>query len=217
MRKTILIVDDEERLALLLKTYLEQAGFRAVIAGNGRAGLALARQETPDLIVLDIMMPELDGLEFMQQHRRDSATPVILLTARVDDADKVLGLELGADDYVTKPFSPRELTARVRAVLRRSGQAAPEAELLRAADVVLDLSGHTAQVGGRSMDLTPSEFDMLAALMGGAARPHAGHLVRRLRAHRGRTREKPARQAGAGAGPPALCRDGLRRWLPFLL
>jgi DNA-binding response OmpR family regulator len=170
MPKTILIVDDEERLARLLKTYLEQAGFRAVIAGNGRAGLALARQEKPDLIVLDIMMPELDGLQFMEQHRRDSATPVILLTARVDDADKVLGLELGADDYVTKPFSPRELTARVRAVLRRSGQAAPEAALLRAADVVLDLGGHTAQVGGRPVDLTPSEFDMLAALMGAPGR-----------------------------------------------
>src|SRR5689334_11710981 len=123
MPKTVMIVDDEERLTALLKTYMEQAGYRAVLARTGREALFLARQEQPDLIVLDVMMPEMDGLEFMRQHRREGETPIILLTARVDDGDKVLGLELGADDYVTKPFSPRELTARVRAVLRRTGQA----------------------------------------------------------------------------------------------
>jgi len=165
MPKTVMIVDDEERLSLLIKTYLEQDGFRTVLATNGREALFLARQEKPNLIVLDVMMPEMDGLDFMRHHRRDSATPIILLTARVDDSDKVLGLELGADDYVCKPFSPRELMARVRAVLRRAGQTAPEPALLRAADVTLDLAGHVTKVGSRLVDLTPTEFDLLAALM----------------------------------------------------
>jgi DNA-binding response OmpR family regulator len=165
MPKTVMIVDDEERLTALLKTYMEQAGYRAVLARTGREALFVARQERPDLIVLDVMMPEMDGLEFLRQHRREGATPIILLTARVDDSDKVLGLELGADDYVTKPFSPRELTARVRAVLRRAGQMPPEPALLRAADVTLDLAGHSTRVGARLVDLTPSEFELLAALI----------------------------------------------------
>jgi len=170
MPKTVMIVDDEERLTALLKTYMEQAGYRAVLARTGREALFLARQERPDLIVLDVMMPEMDGLEFLRQHRREGETPVILLTARVDDADKVLGLELGADDYVTKPFSPRELTARVRAVLRRAGQTPPEAAVLRAADITLDLAGHTTRVGLRPVDLTPSEFELLAALIAAPGR-----------------------------------------------
>jgi two-component system alkaline phosphatase synthesis response regulator PhoP len=170
MLKTILIVDDEERLALLVKTYLEHDGYRAVLAANGRDALYLARQEKPDLIVLDIMMPELDGLEFLQLHRRECATPTILLTARVDDSDKVLGLDLGADDYLTKPFSPRELMARVRALLRRTSQAAEEPALLRAADITLDLAGHITRVNDRPVDLTPSEFDLLAALIAAPGR-----------------------------------------------
>ncbi|MBI3177311.1 MAG: response regulator transcription factor [Chloroflexi bacterium] len=165
MSKTVLVVDDEERLTSLVKTYLEQVGFRAVTARNGREALFVARQEKPDLIVLDLMMPEMDGYEFLRLHRKERETPVILLTAKVEDADKILGLELGADDYVTKPFSPRELVARVRAVLRRAGQAAPEADVLRAADVTLDRAGHVVKVGKRMIDLTPSEFDLLAALM----------------------------------------------------
>ncbi len=165
MSKTVLVVDDEERLVSLVKTYLMQEGFHVVTARNGREALFLARQEKPDLILLDLMMPEMDGYEFMRLHRKERETPIILLTARVEDSDKVLGLELGADDYVTKPFSPRELTARVRAVLRRAGQAAPEADLLRAADIVLDRAAHLVKVGGRTVDLTPSEFDLLAALM----------------------------------------------------
>jgi DNA-binding response OmpR family regulator len=170
MPKTVMIVDDEERLSALLKTYMEQEGYRAVLARNGREALFLARQERPDLIVLDVMMPEMDGLEFMRQHRRERETPIILLTARVEDSDKVLGLELGADDYVTKPFSPRELTARVRAVLRRAGQQPPEPDVLRAADVSLDLVGHMVRIGGRPVDLTPSEFELLAALIGAPGR-----------------------------------------------
>jgi DNA-binding response OmpR family regulator len=170
MSKTILVVDDEERLTSLVKAYLMQEGFRVATARNGREALFIARQEKPDLIVLDLMMPEMDGYEFMRLHRKERETPIILLTARVEDSDKVLGLELGADDYVTKPFSPRELTARVRAVLRRAGQAAPEPDLLRAADVTLDRAGHTVRVGERLADLTPSEFDLLAALMSAPGR-----------------------------------------------
>src|SRR3990172_1511795 len=145
MSKTILVVDDEERLTSLVKAYLAQEGFRVVTARNGREALFIARQEKPDLIVLDLMMPEMDGYEFMRLHRKERETPIILLTARVEDSDKVLGLELGADDYVTKPFSPRELPARGRPALRRAGQAAPEPDLLRAADVTLDRAGHTVR------------------------------------------------------------------------
>jgi len=170
MSKTILVVDDEERLTSLVKAYLTQEGFRVVTARNGREALFIARQEKPDLIVLDLMMPEMDGYEFMRLHRKERETPIILLTARVEDSDKVLGLELGADDYMTKPFSPRELTARVRAVLRRAGQAAPEPDLLRAADITLDRAGHTVRVGERMADLTPSEFDLLATLMSAPGR-----------------------------------------------
>jgi DNA-binding response OmpR family regulator len=170
MSKTIMIVDDEERLTALLKTYMEQDGFRAVTARNGREALFLSRQEKPDLIVLDVMMPEMDGLEFMRQHRRERPTPVILLTARVEESDKVIGLELGADDYVTKPFSPRELTARVRAVLRRSGQAQPEPDVLRVLEVSLDRAGHVVRVNDHPVDLTPSEFDLLATLMSAPGR-----------------------------------------------
>jgi DNA-binding response OmpR family regulator len=170
MSKTILVVDDEERLVSLVKAYLTQDGFSVVTARNGREALFVARQAKPDLIVLDLMMPEMDGHEFMRLHRKERETPIILLTARVDDSDKVLGLELGADDYVTKPFSPRELTARVRAVLRRAGQAAPPPDLLRAADITLDRAAHLVTVGDRAVDLTPSEFDLLAALIAAPGR-----------------------------------------------
>ena len=170
MPKTVLVVDDEERLTALVKTYLEQAGFQAVTARTGRDALFLARQEKPDLIILDLMMPEMDGLEFMRQHRKERETPIILLTAKVEDTDKLLGLELGADDYVTKPFSPRELIARVRAVLRRTGQSAPDPDRLRVADVTLDRAAHVAKVNDRVIDLTPSEFDLLAVLMASPGR-----------------------------------------------
>jgi DNA-binding response OmpR family regulator len=165
MAKTIMLVDDEPRLVSLVEAYLSQEGFRVVSAGDGRQALFLARQEKPDLIVLDLMMPQMDGYEFMRLHRKEQETPIILLTARVEDDDKVLGLELGADDYITKPFRPRELVARIRAVLRRMGQVRPSAAVLRAADITLDRETHTVEVGGRYVDLTPSEFDLLATLM----------------------------------------------------
>ena len=170
MSKTILVVDDEERLVALLKAYLEQEGFRVVTANNGRNALFQARHELPDLIILDLMMPEMDGYEFMRVYGKERDTPIILLTAKVEESDKVVGLELGADDYVTKPFSPRELTARIRAVLRRSGKSAPEPEVVRAADITLDRSGRYVKAGDQYVDLTPSEFDLLATLMSAPGR-----------------------------------------------
>ncbi len=165
MAKTILVVDDEERLQSLVMAYLAQEGFRVVVAANGRDALFMAREERPDLILLDVMMPEMDGYDFMRLHRKERETPIILLTAKVEEGDKVLGLELGADDYITKPFSPRELTARVRAVLRRVGKSNPAGEVLRVGDVLLDRERYLVEVGKQRVDLTRSEFDLLSALM----------------------------------------------------
>ncbi len=173
MPKTVLVVDDEERLVALLKAYLTQEGFRVVTAENGRVGLIQARHEKPDIIILDIMMPEMDGYEFLRLNSKERDTPVILLTAKLEESEKVLGLELGADDYVTKPFSPRELTARIRAVLRRAGKSAPEAEVLRTADVTLSRAARNVIVSGRYVDLTPSEFDLLATLMSTPGRAYS--------------------------------------------
>jgi len=170
MASTIMVVDDEERLVSLLDVYLSQEGFRVIKASDGREALFMARQEKPDLIVLDIMMPEMDGYEFMRLHRKERITPIILLTARVDKDDKVIGLELGADDYVTKPFRPRELLARIRAVLRRIGETEPTAEVLRSSDITLDRESHTVKVGEEYVDLTPSEFDLLATLLSAPGR-----------------------------------------------
>ena len=173
MSKTIMVVDDEKRLVSLVESYLTQEGYHVVSAYNGRDALHVARREKPDLIVLDVMMPEMDGYEFMRQHRANSNTPIILLTARVDDEEKVIGLEVGADDYMTKPFRPRELVARVRAVLRRAGDVKPEAKLLKAADIILDRDGRTVEVAGGFTDLTPSEFDILTALMSAPGRVYS--------------------------------------------
>jgi DNA-binding response OmpR family regulator len=170
MSKTILIIDDEERLRSLLKSYLLQEGFRVVESKNGREALFIARQEKPDLILLDIMMPEMDGYAFMRLHRQERNTPIILLTAKVEDNDKVLGLELGADDYITKPFSPRELAARVRAVLRRTGQDMPSAQILRAGPLMLDRDSHLVTLNDAPVALTRSEFELLSALMSAPGR-----------------------------------------------
>ena len=170
MTKTILVVDDEKRIISLLKAYLEQQGFLVTTALNGKDAIYIARHEKPDLIILDIMMPEMDGYEFMRQHRKERETPIILLTAKVDEDDKVIGLELGADDYVTKPFSPRELTSRIRAVLRRTGQSLPQVEVLRLGGITLDRDSHLVTVEESIVDLTLSEFDLLAALMSAPGR-----------------------------------------------
>jgi DNA-binding response OmpR family regulator len=170
MSKTILVVDDEKRILSLLKAYLEQQGFQVITAVNGQEAIYTARHEKPDLIILDVMMPEMDGYEFMRQHRKERETPIILLTAKVDEDDKVIGLELGADDYVTKPFSPRELTSRVRAVLRRTGQKLPQNEVIRLGGVTLDRDSHLVTLDEEIVDLTPSEFDLLAVLMSSPGR-----------------------------------------------
>jgi DNA-binding response OmpR family regulator len=170
MSKKILIVDDKPELRTLVKAYLTGEGFDVVAAGDGQEALFVARREKPDLILLDIMMPEMGGYDFMRIYAREADTPIILLTARLDESDKVLGLELGADDYITKPFSPRELTARVRAVLRRMEKSSVEADILRAADIVLDRLGHTVLIASRLVDLTPSEFEILATLMAAPGR-----------------------------------------------
>jgi len=168
-----MVVDDEKRLVSLVESYLTQEGYRVVTANDGKEALTVARREKPDLIVLDVMMPEMDGYEFMRKHRADNNTPIILLTARVDDDEKVVGLEVGADDYMTKPFRPRELVARVRAVLRRAGESEPTGKILKASDVVLDRDSRTVKVGEVFVDLTPSEFDILAALMSSPGRVYS--------------------------------------------
>jgi DNA-binding response OmpR family regulator len=168
--KTILVVDDKASVRTLVRDYLTEEGFRVATAANGHDALFVARHEKPDLILLDIMMPEMSGYEFIRAHRKERNTPIILVTAKLEESDKVLGLELGADDYVTKPFGMRELVARIRAVLRRTGQAAPADAVLRAADIVLDKGSRTVQVGDRAVRLTPSEFEILAVMLAAPGR-----------------------------------------------
>jgi two-component system alkaline phosphatase synthesis response regulator PhoP len=170
MAKKILVIDDKKELRMLLKQYLTQEGFEIDTAGDGQEGLFLARQERPDLIILDLMMPEMSGYEFMRIYSKEADTPIMILTAKTEENDKVLGLELGADDYVTKPFSMRELTARVRAVLRRMEKSKHEEDILRVADISLDRIGRVVSVGDMVVDLTPSEFDLLATLMAAPGR-----------------------------------------------
>ena len=165
MAQTILVVDDEPEIVRLLRSYLEKDGYRVVTAYNGEDALYVARHEKPDLVVLDILMPKMDGLAFTRRVRREQDVPIIMLTARAEETDRIVGLEMGADDYVTKPFSPREVVARVRAVLRRA-QPTPEAPpILRVGPVVLDRAEHTVTVGEELVELTPTEFDILETLM----------------------------------------------------
>lgn len=165
MTKTILVVDDKANVRRLLREYLTEEGYRVVVAENGREALFVARHEKPNLILLDIMMPEMGGYDFMRHYAKEADTPIILLTARVEESDKVLGLELGADDYVTKPFSMRELAARIRAVLRRIEKGGRQTEVLHAADIILDRGSRAVKVGDQAVQLTPTEFDLLAVLM----------------------------------------------------
>ena len=160
---TILIVDDEPKITRLVRDYLESSGFGVVTAGDGREALMRARTERPDLVILDLGLPGLDGLDVARSLRRDGDLPIIMLTARDDETDKLIGLELGADDYVTKPFSPRELVARVRAVLRRRDRSASE-EVLRSGALTLDVPRMRLEVDGRAVELTATEFSLLAAM-----------------------------------------------------
>ena len=164
MNGTILVVDDEPRIVKQAKDYLEKGGFRVVTAADGTTALAVARHERPDLIVLDLNLPGMDGLDVCRALRRKSDVPIIMLTARVEETDRLIGLELGADDYVVKPFSPRELVARVRAVLRRVRGGVHQPGLIRVGELEIDLNGHRVTRGGEPIRLTRTEFNLLATL-----------------------------------------------------
>ena len=164
MNETILVVDDEPKIVKLARDYLEQSGFRVVVAKDGQMALTVARHERPDLVVLDLNLPVMDGLDVCRALRRESAVPVIMLTARVEETDRLIGLELGADDYITKPFSPRELVARVRAVLRRVQGGVHQPGLVRAGDLEIDLEGHCVTRSGEPVRLTRMEFNLLSLL-----------------------------------------------------
>lgn len=162
--RTILVVDDEPKIVQIARDYLERAGFRVVTADDGRAVLTIVRSAQPDLIVLDLALPDMDGLDVTRALRKESEIPIIMLTARAGEADRLVGLELGADDYVVKPFSPKELVARVRAVLRRWDGARAGTDIVRAGDLVLDVPRMRASVGERTLTLTPTEFQLLTVL-----------------------------------------------------
>jgi DNA-binding response OmpR family regulator len=162
--RTILVIEDEPQIASLVRDYLEHAGFAVLAAGDGSGGLALARARRPDAIVLDLGLPKIDGLDVVRSLRRDSIVPIVILTARGDEVDRITGLELGADDYVVKPFSPKELVARVRAVLRRADARSTADERIVAGDLELDVARHRVTAAGKRVTLTPTEFELLATL-----------------------------------------------------
>jgi DNA-binding response OmpR family regulator len=166
--KTVLVVDDEPKIVQLARDYLEHAGFAVLTSGDGAAALQLARTRRPDLVVLDLGLPAMDGLDVTKALRAESTIPIVILTARDDEVDRILGLELGADDYMTKPFSPRELVARVRSVLRRTERVPEAGARLVVGDLVVDRDRHEVEVTGRSVELTATEFAIVAAL---AAQP----------------------------------------------
>ena len=161
---TILIVEDEIELVKILRSYLEAAGYTVVTASRGDQGLALWEKQHPDLVLLDLNLPGMDGLDVARSIRRKDETPIIMVTARVEETDRLIGLELGADDYLTKPYSPREVVARVRAVLRRAGSARTAAAVLRLSNLTIDLEAHSVERDGARIELTPTEFNLLAAM-----------------------------------------------------
>ena len=164
MNELILVVDDEKQIVKLARDYLERASFRVTTAGDGVMTLAIARQERPDLIVLDLNLPGMDGLDVCRTLRRESDVPIIMLTARVEETDRLIGLELGAEDYITTPFSPRELVARVRTVLRRVQGSVQQPGILRVADLEIFLDGHRVSRDDQSIDLSRIEFNLLVIL-----------------------------------------------------
>jgi two-component system alkaline phosphatase synthesis response regulator PhoP len=165
MVKKILVVDDEPEIVKLVHAYLKKAGFAVVTASNGQEALAVFRHERPNLVFLDLNLPGMDGLDVCRAIRRASDVPIIMLTARIEETDRLIGLELGADDYVVKPFSPREIVARTRAVLRRTEGQPVKPEVLTSAGLSLDLTRRNATLDGSVLDLTTMEFDLLAVLM----------------------------------------------------
>ena len=172
---TILIIEDEPELVKVLRDYLEKAGFKVETAYRGDTGLSTWEHKNPDLVLLDLNLPGLDGLDVAREIRRKGDTPIIMLTARVEEMDQLIGLELGADDYITKPFSPRLVVAKVRAVMRRIGAAHVAPEILSVADIEIDLGAHIVSRAGQPIELTPTEFGLLAAM---AAQP--GRAFNRL-------------------------------------
>ncbi|MBI1794873.1 MAG: response regulator transcription factor [Chloroflexi bacterium] len=166
MMKTILVVDDEPKITQLVRDYLERAGFGVLIAYDGKSALSHAKTDKPDMVILDLGLPQMDGLDFTREFRKTSNAPIIMLTARSDESDKLIGLELGADDYMTKPFSPKELVARVRVVFRRIENASTSSDdIIRIADLTLDIPRLRVTSSGRGLEeLTPTEFELLVVL-----------------------------------------------------
>jgi DNA-binding response OmpR family regulator len=165
---TILIIEDENELARVLRSYLENAGMNVLVSNRGDNGLAIWEKSNPDLVILDLNLPGMDGLDIAYEIRRRGTTPIIMVTARVDEADRLMGLEIGADDYVTKPYSPREVVARVKVVLRRAGSVSGLSRRIQISDLDVDLDEHIARRSGQIVDLTPTEFNLLAVM---AAQP----------------------------------------------
>jgi DNA-binding response OmpR family regulator len=174
MNELILVVDDEPKIIKLSRDYLEKDGYRVISAGDGEMALAMARREKPSVVILDLMLPKMDGWEVCRVLRRESDVPIIMLTARSEESDQVVGLELGADDYITKPFSPRTLVARVRAVLRRAQGRLKAPAVVRVNGLEIDLEGHRVTLDGQTVHVTPNEFKILAVLA-----QHPGQLFSR--------------------------------------
>ncbi|MCL4559817.1 MAG: response regulator transcription factor [Chloroflexi bacterium] len=175
MPEKILLVDDESKITRTLQLYLEQAGYKTASISDGALALPAFRHEQPDLVILDILLPHMDGWEICRQIRRESIVPIIMLTAQGEETDRIVGLELGADDYIAKPFSPREVVARVRAVFRRTQGQALQPRALQVGDIALDIEKHTAVANGMPVDLTPIEFELLVTLL-----QHPGQVFTRL-------------------------------------
>ncbi len=164
MAKKILVVDDEKRIVEILQAYLERDGYQVIAAYDGRSALELARSNSPDLIILDLMLPEVSGWDVCRELRRESDVPIIMLTARDDTTDKIIGLELGADDYVTKPFDPKEIISRVRAVLRRSDVKPASKSTINVGEIMIDTNKRLVRRGDWNIELTPIEFDILTIM-----------------------------------------------------
>lgn len=169
-QNTVLIVDDDIKITKLLKSYFDKEGFVTYLSYEGTDAIQAARDKRPDIIILDLMLPGLDGWEICRRVRRENDVPILMLTARDEEADRLIGLELGADDYVTKPFSPREVVARVKAILRRTNKVAAPTEPIRAGDITIDLERHLVKRGNTVIDLTPTEFKILELLATGPNR-----------------------------------------------
>jgi len=164
MSKKIFVVDDEPQILKVLKAYLENAGFQVVTAFEGKTALLTFQREKPDFMILDLNLPGMDGLDICKAVRRDSNIPILMLTARVEEADRLIGLELGADDYVVKPFSPREVVARVRTIFRRTMAEPAKPDTIQVGELTIDLEQHTVNLAGRPVELTPTEFEILVTL-----------------------------------------------------